>query len=308
MRPGRGLRFLSSPSWPQTKNRTQVVELRPLLDIVAPALGGLALGAAAVCHLRCRHRAHGHRRLCHRAGGARQLVRRQSRPPWRPSGSSPSPGERSATWSGSRRTTSASACSPVCGPGSTPRSSPWRPPCCGGAPGGDLLTRIVADIETLEQLACQRDDAGRRGRPRRDRGLALFDPALGLVLAAATVLIGLAVPLAARRAARAAARVQVAARSDLAAALVNVVQGPSDLLALRRERAFLAALTRLAGGWSGPTAGRRHHVRHAPRLARPRPRSRPRVLLPHRDESEDVVARGGARSGSSRRTRFQPTW
>jgi ABC-type transport system involved in cytochrome bd biosynthesis fused ATPase/permease subunit len=70
--------------------------------------------------------------------------------------------------------------------------------------------------------------------------LALFDPALDLVLAATMARIGLVVPLAARPAARAAARVQVAARSDLAAAMVDAVQGLPDLLALGREPAFLA--------------------------------------------------------------------
>jgi ABC-type transport system involved in cytochrome bd biosynthesis fused ATPase/permease subunit len=66
--------------------------------------------------------------------------------------------------------------------------------------------------------------------------LAVFD------LAAATAVIGLAVPLVTRRAARAAARVEVAARSDLAAALVDAVQGLPDLLALGREPAFLSGL------------------------------------------------------------------
>jgi hypothetical protein len=55
--------------------------------------------------------------------------------------------------------------------------------------------------------------------------------------------IGVVVPLAARRAAGAVARVQVAARSDLAAALVDSVQGLL-VVALGCEPAFLAASTR----------------------------------------------------------------
>jgi thiol reductant ABC exporter CydC subunit len=111
--------------------------------------------------------------------------------------------------------------------------------------GGDLLTRIVADIEALEQLAVRvlmPAAAAVLVGIVASAFLALFDPALGLVLAAAMAVAGLAVPLAARRAARAAARVQVGARSDLAAALVDAVQGLPDLLALGREPAFLAGL------------------------------------------------------------------
>jgi thiol reductant ABC exporter CydC subunit len=124
--------------------------------------------------------------------------------------------------------------------------------------GGDLLSRIVADIETLEQLAVRvlmPSAAAVLAGIAASAFLALFDPALGLVLAAAMALIGLAVPLAARRAAWAAARVQVAARSDLAAALVDAVQGLPDLLALGREPAFLAGLDEI--GWRLERADRR---------------------------------------------------
>jgi thiol reductant ABC exporter CydC subunit len=124
--------------------------------------------------------------------------------------------------------------------------------------GGDLLSRIVADIETLEQLAVRvlmPSAAAVLAGIAASAFLALFDPALGLVLAAAMALIGLAVPLAARRAAWAAARVQVAARSDLAAALVDAVQGLPDLLALGREPAFLAGLDEI--GWRLEGADRR---------------------------------------------------
>jgi thiol reductant ABC exporter CydC subunit len=112
-------------------------------------------------------------------------------------------------------------------------------------PGGDLLGRIVADIETLEQFAVRvlmPAAAAVMAGIATSALLAVFDPVLGLVLAAAMAVIGIAVPLVARRAARAGARAQVAARAALSSGLVDAVQGLPDLVALGGEPAFLAGL------------------------------------------------------------------
>jgi thiol reductant ABC exporter CydC subunit len=114
--------------------------------------------------------------------------------------------------------------------------------------GGDLLSRIVADVETLEQLAVRvlmPAAAAVATAIAASVLLALFDPALGLVLAAAMAAIGVAVPLGARTAARSAAATQVEARAELAASAVDAAQGLPDLLALGRQDAFLARLDAL---------------------------------------------------------------
>jgi thiol reductant ABC exporter CydC subunit len=125
-------------------------------------------------------------------------------------------------------------------------------------PGGDLLTRIVADVETLEQLAVRvlmPAVAAVVATAAAAVLLALFVPVLGLVVAAAAAAIGLAVPLAAHRAGRAAACAQVAGRADLAAAVVDAVQGMPDLLAAGGEPALLARLHDV--GWRLERAERR---------------------------------------------------
>lgn len=116
--------------------------------------------------------------------------------------------------------------------------------------GGDLLSRIVADIETLEQFAVRvliPAAAAVMATIAAAALLALFDPVLGLAVAAAVAAIGLAVPLAAHRAGRTAARTQVAVRADLAGTIVDAVQGLPDLVAMGREPALLAHLDRIGG-------------------------------------------------------------
>jgi ATP-binding cassette subfamily C protein CydC len=111
--------------------------------------------------------------------------------------------------------------------------------------GGDLLTRIVSDIESLEQLAVRvlmPAVAALIAGTAACLLLALFDPRLGIILLAALTLMGLAVPLAARRVAAPAAQAQVAYRAELGAAVVDGVQGVAELLAFDRESAHLGRL------------------------------------------------------------------
>ncbi|HEY4868081.1 MAG TPA: thiol reductant ABC exporter subunit CydC [Candidatus Dormibacteraeota bacterium] len=116
--------------------------------------------------------------------------------------------------------------------------------------GGDLLTRIVADIEALEQLAVRvlmPAAAALIAGTAACLFLALFDPRLGIIVLGALTLMGLVVPLAARRAASTAAQAQVACRAELGAAVVDGVQGVAELLAFDRESSHLGRLEEIGG-------------------------------------------------------------
>ena len=108
---------------------------------------------------------------------------------------------------------------------------------------GDLLARIVADIETLENfylrvvipplaaalvtlLACLL--------------LGSFDVWLGLALLVFILLTGVALPLASRRLSRQPAAEAIALRAELNASLVDDIQGIADLLAYGVEDAYQA--------------------------------------------------------------------
>lgn len=111
--------------------------------------------------------------------------------------------------------------------------------------GGDLLSRIVADIETLEQFSVRVLVPAVTALVAGASAclfLAVFDARLALILLAVLSLTGVALPLAARRASASAARAQVAARAELSAAAVDGVQGLADLLACGREESHLASL------------------------------------------------------------------
>jgi thiol reductant ABC exporter CydC subunit len=111
--------------------------------------------------------------------------------------------------------------------------------------GGDLLSRIVADIESLEQFSVRVLVPAMTALVAGLTGclfLALFDARLALILLAVLSLIGVALPAASRGASASAARAQVAARAELSAAAVDGVQGLADLLAFGREESRMAAL------------------------------------------------------------------
>jgi ATP-binding cassette subfamily C protein CydC len=108
---------------------------------------------------------------------------------------------------------------------------------------GDLLARIVADIETLENfylrvvipplaaalvtlLACLL--------------LGSFDVSLGVALLVFMLLTGVALPLASRWLSRQPAAEAIAMRAELNASLVDDIQGIADLLAYGQEQAYQA--------------------------------------------------------------------
>lgn len=113
---------------------------------------------------------------------------------------------------------------------------------------GDLLTRIVADIETLENfylrvvipplaaalvtlLACLL--------------LGSFDVWLGIALLGFAVLTGVFLPWATLRLSRQPAADAIQARAELNAALVDEIQGIADVLAFGQEGDWLARTQRL---------------------------------------------------------------
>ena len=129
---------------------------------------------------------------------------------------------------------------------------------------GDLLARIVADVETLEDFyvrvflppivavlvtafACVL--------------LGVFNVTLGLVLLAFLVLVGVVLPLLTRWLSREVAERSVRTRGELSATIVDEVNGLADLIALDRadgHRATVLALgsgPRSNGGAAGPVPG-----------------------------------------------------
>ena len=103
---------------------------------------------------------------------------------------------------------------------------------------GDLLTRIVADIETLEHFYV---------RVIAPPVVAVligvlmwvfmrgFDLSLAVALLVAFMISGVGVPLLTRRLSRTAGRRLVTARAELNAALVDGIQGVADLVAFGQE-------------------------------------------------------------------------
>ena len=125
---------------------------------------------------------------------------------------------------------------------------PLAPARLAGHRRGDLLGRIVADIDTLEDFFARvvvppvvavlvTGFAGVL--------LGVFDPLLGVVVVMALALTGIGLPLAARRVSQRSAIALIGTRAELRAAVVDEVQGIADLVALDRaaeHRAHLLAL------------------------------------------------------------------
>jgi thiol reductant ABC exporter CydC subunit len=125
------------------------------------------------------------------------------------------------------------------------RIEPLAPAQLAGFRRGDLLTRMVGDVDALQNLY--------------SRGLvpplvaalaaaacvgaaAAFLPAAAAVLAVGLVAGGIAVPLVAGRLGRAAGRHQAAARGALTADLVELLRGAPELVAFGREEETLARI------------------------------------------------------------------
>jgi ATP-binding cassette, subfamily C, bacterial CydC len=108
---------------------------------------------------------------------------------------------------------------------------------------GDLLTRIVADIETLENFYLRAVIPPLAAVLVTLLGCAIlssFDVWLAVALMLFIVLTGVILPLASRWLSRQPAAELIATRAELNASLVDEVQGIADLLAYGQEDAYQA--------------------------------------------------------------------
>jgi ATP-binding cassette, subfamily C, bacterial CydC len=102
---------------------------------------------------------------------------------------------------------------------------------------GDLLARIVADIDTLEDFFVRvivPPVVAVLVTAFASVLLGVFDPLLGLALVAFLVLTGVVLPVASRRLSRRPAIALVASRAELSATLVDEIGGIADLVAMDR--------------------------------------------------------------------------
>jgi len=114
---------------------------------------------------------------------------------------------------------------------------------------GDLLARIVADIDTLENIYL-RVIAPPAVAVLVAAGMAVFmaayDPRLALALVSLLIVAGALIPLGLRALARSPGRELVAARGALVAAIIDGVQGMADLAAFNAQERHLASVMRLS--------------------------------------------------------------
>lgn len=112
---------------------------------------------------------------------------------------------------------------------------------------GDLLSRVVSDIETLENVYI------RVVAPpivALVTGIAMtaiffvFDPLLALILLVFMLVTGALLPWIAWRSGRGPGQARVAARAELNAALVDGIQGLADVVAYGQQAAQMAQLAR----------------------------------------------------------------
>jgi ATP-binding cassette, subfamily C, bacterial CydC len=114
---------------------------------------------------------------------------------------------------------------------------------------GDLLTRIVADIETLENFYLRVVIPPLAAVLVTILGCAIlgsFDIWLAVALLAFVVLTGVILPLASRWLSRQPAAELIATRAELHASLVDEVQGIADLLAYGQEDVYQARALNLS--------------------------------------------------------------
>lgn len=115
---------------------------------------------------------------------------------------------------------------------------------------GDLLARIVADVDTLENFyirAIAPPLVAILTATLMVVFLGGYDPLLAATLLAFMLLGGVGVPLLAGRLGRAPGRAIVAARADLNAALIDGVQGMADLVAFGAEGRQAARVQEMSG-------------------------------------------------------------
>ncbi len=115
---------------------------------------------------------------------------------------------------------------------------------------GDLLNRVLADVDTLENFYV------RVVAPYAAAGLTIigmglflgrFDLKLGLVLAGGLIFSGVGIPLAAYAIGRGPGKAVVAVKARLSSTLIESIQGIGDLTAFNRSEAAAARLNKLGG-------------------------------------------------------------
>jgi thiol reductant ABC exporter CydC subunit len=112
---------------------------------------------------------------------------------------------------------------------------------------GDLLTRLVADVDGLQNLylrVIEPPFAAALASAVAIGAAAAFLPSAALVLAAGLLLAGVAVPALSARLGRQAACRQAGARGALAAELIELTRGAAEIVALGAESERLALLER----------------------------------------------------------------
>ena len=123
---------------------------------------------------------------------------------------------------------------------------------------GDLLTRIVADIETLENFYLRVVIPPLAAVLVTILGcliLGSFDVWLAVALLLFIILTGVILPLASRWLSRQHAAELIATRAELNASLVDEVQGIADLLAYGQEDAYQARALPRASNSTGCRSG-----------------------------------------------------
>ena len=123
------------------------------------------------------------------------------------------------------------------------RIEPLAPAELGAFRRGDLLTRMVGDVDALQGLYIRGLGpplAGLVVGVACAGAMTLLLPAAAVVLAVGLALAGVAVPALAARLVRRAARRQAAARGELTAELVELLGGAPELVAYGREDDTLA--------------------------------------------------------------------
>ncbi|MCC7448497.1 MAG: thiol reductant ABC exporter subunit CydC [Anaerolineae bacterium] len=113
---------------------------------------------------------------------------------------------------------------------------------------GDLLTRIITDIDTLENIFVRviaPPVVALMVAGAVVIGMSFVNPLLALAVLIVLGLAGVGVPLLTRRLGRNAGAETVRLRADLNAALVDGIQGCADLLAFGREHTQQAHIRRL---------------------------------------------------------------
>jgi len=129
---------------------------------------------------------------------------------------------------------------------------PLAPACLIQARSGDLLSRILADVQTLENFYL------RALAPPLAAALVVvfmvafmgsYHPQLAVVTLLALVLSGLGIPLLTLRLSQGVGRGAVRLRAELNSTLVDGIQGMADILAFGAEERHQARVHRLSQAW-----------------------------------------------------------